>query len=189
MEPEPTDAPRDRTGDAIMFKNFTFKRTKGSGAILNTGDEMQIRFAAEIIPGHIVEAIQYKTAYIVKYRPVGRTFTCVASVFPGITNLPGISGHPRDFDIFENTAYMYYPDPQDKKRLHIWPCPVSSTKGWFGADTGVIQVAKLRIDHIIELQNYQNSLLEVVPGGASASTSAEEAMNEREEFLHKSWWR
>ena len=172
-----------------MFKDFTFKRTRGSGVIFNTGDEIQIRYAAEIIAGHVVEATQYKTGYIVKYRPIGRNFTCVASVFPGITNLPGIAGPPRNRDIFETTAYMYYHDPQDKKRLHIWPCPVSSTKGWFGADADIITVAKQRIDHIIELQNYQNALLDVVPGAQSALTSKEERMNEKEVFLHKSWWR
>jgi len=174
-----------------MFKDFTFKRTKGSGVILNTGDEMQIRYAAEIIPAHVVEAIQYKTAYIVKYRPLGRDFTCIASVFPGITNLPGIAGPPHNPEIFDTVVWMYYPDPQDKQRVHIWPCPASSAhnKGWFGTDADVLVIAKQRIDHVIELQRYQNALLEVVPAAQGAATSKEERMDEKEVRLHKSWWR
>ena len=160
-----------------MFKDFTFKRTRGSGAILNTGDEMQIRYAAEIIPAHIVEATQYKTAYIVKYRPVGREITCIASVLPGITNLPAIYGPPRNYDIYWSTAYMYYKDPQDKKRVHIWPCPISVKKGWLSTDENIYQLAQQRIDHIVELQQIQNSMLTLVPG------------TDTEVYLHKQWWR
>ena len=174
-----------------MFKNFTFKRTRGSGAIFNTGDEMQIRFGGEIIPAHIVEATQYKTAYIVKYRPLGREITCVVSVFPGVTNLPNLTGSLNKPEIFNNVVWMYYPDPQDKQRVHIWPCPASSAhnKGWFGTDANVLVIAKQRIDHVIELQRYQNALLEVVPAAQGAATSKEERMDEKEVRLHKSWWR
>jgi hypothetical protein len=172
-----------------MFKDFTFKRTRGSGAILNTGDEMQIRFGGEIIPAHIVEATQYKTAYIVKYRPLGREITCVVSVFPGVTNLPNLSGSLNKPEIFNNVVWMYYPDPQDKKRVHIWPCPTSHAKGSLGSDVDVFSIAQQRIDHVISLQKYQNGLLEIVPGTQSAATSKEERMNEQEVRLHKSWWR
>ena len=172
-----------------MFKNLTFKRTRGSGAILNTGDEVQIHLGGAVAVGHIVEATQYKSGYIVKYRPVGREITCIASVLPGITNLPAIYGPPRNYDIYWSTAYMYYKDPQDKKRVHIWPCPISVKKGWLSTDENIYQLAQQRIDHIIELQKYQNSLLDVVPGTAIARTSKEEEMNEKEVFLHKNWRR
>ena len=190
MEPFAEHASRHRPGDAVtMFKNLTFKRTKGSGAILNTGDALQIRAGGEIIPGHIVEATQYKTAYIVKYRPIGREITCVASVFPGVTNLPNLSGSLNKPEIYDCVVWMYYPDPQDKKRVHIWPCPASMRKGWFGPNADVYSIAQQRIDPVIELQNYQNALLEINPGSHKALNSQQDRMNEKEVFYHKSWWR
>lgn len=189
MEPEPTDAQGHWAGDAVMFGSLNFSHNKGSGAILSTGDEVQIHLGGAVATGHVVESTQYKSGYIVKYRPIGRDITCIASVLPGITHLPGIYGPPRNYDIYWSTAYMYYKDPQDSKRLHIWPCPVSVKNGWLSTDLNIYQLAQQRIDHIIELQKYQNSQLEVTPGTAVARTSKQELLNEQEVSLHKSWWR
>jgi hypothetical protein len=176
--------------------------------ILAPGDKVEILIGADLAAGKIVESTQYKDAYIIKYAvpthwrktPIVTGWkNFVISTFPHITNLPGIAGMT-DPRLFQATAYLYWPDPQDKKRLHIWPCPISTTKHsirhhddyqgtarvWGsgdvlsavpGTDADLYRLAQQRIDHIIKLQEIQNSMLELVPG------------TDKEVYLHKQWWR
>ena len=177
--------------------------------ILAPGDKVEVLIGADFATGKIVESTQYRDAYIVKYEiptrwkktPIITGYrNFVISTFPFVTNLPGISGPMSDPRLFQATAYLYWGDPQDRKRLHIWPCPISETKHsirhhddyqgeprvWGsgnvlpvvpGTDADLYRLAQQRIDHIIELQAIQNSMLELVPGTDS------------EVYLHKQWWR
>ena len=175
--------------------------------ILAPGDKVEVLIGADFATGKIVESPQYKDADIVKYELPTRWKKTplitgwknfVISTFPYITNLPGVAGMT-DPRLFQATAYLYWGDPQDKKRLHIWHCPISETKHslhhnaddqgprvWGsgdvlsavpGTDSDLYRLAQQRIDHIIELQSFQNSMLELVPG------------TDEEVYFHKQWWR
>jgi hypothetical protein len=165
--------------------------------ILAPGDKVQVLIGGDYATGKIVESTQYKTAFIIKYEiPTHWKKTpivtgCkdfVIATFPHVTNLPWILGM-NDTRLFEATAYLYWGDPQDKNRVHIWPCPISSTKHSLrhndgdalsavpGTDFDLFRLAQQRIDHIIDLQSIQNSMLTLVPG------------TDKEVYLHKQWWR
>ena len=176
--------------------------------ILAPGDKVEVLIGADFASGKIVESTQYRDAYIVKYEvpthwkktPIITGWkNFVISTFPDVTNLPSVAGMT-DTRLFQATAYLYWGDPQNKKRLHIWPCPISTTKHSLrhnddyqgaprggnsgdvlsavpGTDADLYRLAQQRIDHILELQSIQNSMLELVPG------------TDKEVYLHKQWWR
>ena len=175
--------------------------------ILAPGDKVKVLIGGDFATGKIVESTQYKDAFIIKYevpthwKKTPIVIGCkdfVIATFPHVTNLPWVSGM-NDARLFSATAYLYWDDPQDKKRLHIWPCPISRTKHslrhntddqgprvWGsgdvlsavpGTDADLYRLAQQRIDHIVELQQIQNSMLTLVPG------------TDTEVYLHKQWWR
>ena len=146
--------------------------------LFGTGDEVRIELGPASAVGHIIEAQEHQPdGWIIKYITYPAKITCIVSALTNCVNLPSISGGPRDHQIFESTAWLYYKDPQDNNRLHIWPCPVSAKYGYVLTDDQMIAVAKQRIDHVMMLQRYQNSQYEIVPG------------TDKEFKLHKNWWK